>query len=611
MSDPEKSPKTVAGTSPGIAQSAGLLLGFFLVGLSISLVSGYNPYHDLGGVPNSYGTRYFWEFWNFNHELVTYLRIPVKIMGIEYPIGGTSIPLAPIPSAGFALLSLAISGVISFNCIVIAQLAVTAFAGYLLGLRLLQRRLLALVVAGILAYSPWMLTIGLATGEFTTVSAGWGLLSLLFLWDSMAEKSYRKAFYAAILFTVQFYTAPANAVFTFVMSPFIVAINLFYARTGVGVRASYEGLELGQRMSKSLLYLLLASAVAAPYWVILASMTRDPVSFLYQTGYTLTPEVARPDHEYEQYRDPTFVSVSEFFRPFRYDLATINMGWNHRRYVFPGFIIWVLVVLGIITSRPARLWVVVTGGAVFACSGPYLSLTPELWSVRRLSPIYWVLSWFADLGLVVQPIRFCTVVMIGIAFMAAAGVAAVVEKRQFKNLIGALLLTLILGESVFHALPLVRGAYTPVIPLPSAQSWVSQSCQGEGVVTVPIFAYGTAIYSNQALLLQTQHQRPILNPCLAKLTGRYFRNEFLKLLLAMELPELIQIPIPNPQSAEVQDGIDSLVREGICYLIVNPALYRESVDVLLTQVLEQQVGPPDDLGNGLLLYRLSARSQSR
>jgi hypothetical protein len=172
--------------------------------------------------------------------------------------------------------------------------------------------------------------------------------------------------------------------------------------------------------------------------------------------------------------------------------------------MFPGALIVALAGVGVWLGRRSDARAHVGAGVALVATGVLLSLGPE--GVRSLYA--WLHAWVFGFEAIRAPARFAVIAMLGLAMLAAVGLAALERRLALgARLRGAWLavpLALIVLEYVNAPLPL---ADAPARQTPTGQ-WLRSSPSAGAVLYLPI---GRDVENTPFMVRSMEHWRPIVN----------------------------------------------------------------------------------------------------
>ncbi len=184
---------------------------------------GFPLRHSLLGHPHSDLAKHYWNLW-WVRQMVADGDVPFRTIYLNFPTGLRLYPIEPVNQ----LASLLLGGVLGLpllaNLLAIGCLVFAATAMYAL-VRHLTRREGAAIAAGLIyalsSYSVW--TVHLGIGELQHM--GWVPLSLLWLFKTREDPSWRTALITAALYVVTTLACWYYGFFLYILSALIVVTH--------------------------------------------------------------------------------------------------------------------------------------------------------------------------------------------------------------------------------------------------------------------------------------------------------------------------------------------------------------------------------------------------
>ncbi len=228
----------------------------------------------------------------------------------------------------------------------------------------------------------------------------------------------------------------------------------------------------------------------------------------------------------------------------------------------------VLCSLALLRSRPWGPWPALLVAALLLSMGPYLVYDGELLRIGGSPlplPALLAERLFPPFGIVaLHTYRFTAVTVLALSLLACRGAGLLLDWLPRARLwLGALLCLLVAGEGLAR-MPL--GWPLPTTPAPRQQSWDWLALAPAGAVLTLPFTADELGELSWGLLAQTQHGKPWNDG------GMHFRADPGSLELYAQLSMLAELSSRSkgdlPGSAETQQGLEQLRREGYRYVVL-------------------------------------------
>jgi hypothetical protein len=463
-------------------------------------------------------------------------------------------PLLPPGILAIVPRALGASAVLTFNLLLMAGFFLTGLAGFAVGARLSGDRAAGLLAGSLVAFGPHTLP------RLAHLQAHWLVtlpLSLLAL-DAVVRK---RTWGSALALGACLASLAATSGYGLALG--VVAIAAAWLARADEWWRHVRG--LAPRLAAgALLSVLLALPVLLPYWRVVAEQgIRQPADEAASAAALPATFAATPSR-------------------LHYDLWSHHFERPQGGSYFPGFVALALAALGLALApgwrEPrARMLVAV------ALAGGLVALGPA-------TPVYVVLrAVFPPMRGLRDPSRFGGLVILGVALLAALGLAAL--RRRLSGRARLLVPLLLIGAAQAEVV-CAPFAFAPWEGFSPVYARLAREPRRVALAEFPFYSGGSDYLNASYVLASTEHWTPLVNGYSGLATRAYEqRAEALK-------------HFPDPVAVE------ELRRLGVTHVIVHPARFREGrrdrvLDFLgkWSDVEEVAKGPADER-----LYRLKPPS---
>ena len=558
----------------GARRNAVALLGYVCVAIAFAWPLPANLGDALYGTPGGDTGVYVWNLWVFRHEIVEHGRFPFFTSEILALNSGAPLTLHNYTSlanvAAYPLLPL-VGTVATYNILMIASGAISAFAGYILFRRISGDAAAAWIGGLLFGFSPFMTA--RSEHHFSLVQTAALPLFALALLRFQERPTARRGAVAGALVAVAFLCDPYYAVYCLLMAVFATAWLVVSVQPGAA-RAVPAALRLavnvaimcvgglvlgiilrgggrieffGLRMSMRGLYtpmLILTLLVLVRAWIalrprvgwmpaVLRPLLRPATVAAAVCAVVLSPVLTvMAAHLGERQwiaprtfwrSSPAGLDLLAFLVPNPTNplLRWISADWLRTS---PGGFIenvaaipWTAtftVAIAILYAglRLPRYWVYFTAGAMLLALGPFVQIA----GVSTYVPTPWaVLRYLPVIGAARMPPRFAAVVMLGAAVLLTLGAAALRRSWRRAWVPAAIIAAFLLVE----LLPAPRAVHE--LHIPSFYKLIAQDPRPLRVLTLPFgLRDGTSSIGNfsaSTQFYQTFHEKPLLGGYLSRL----------------------------------------------------------------------------------------------
>lgn len=578
----------------GVRQYAAALLGYVCVALVFAWPLPTQLATALPGSLDGDTGVYVWNLWVFRHEIVEHGRFPFYTSEILALTSGTPLTLHNYTSLAnviaFPLLPL-IGTVASFNLLLIASGAASAFTAFVLFRRLSGDSAAAWIGGLLFGFSPFMTARSM--GHFSLVQAA-ALPAFALALDRVRESpTTRRAAVAGALVAIAFLCDPYYAVYCLIIAAYAVvwialtvergaaraapatlrlAINIAIMCVGglvlgIILRGGERIEFMGIRVSMRHLYtpmLVLTILVLARLWIALrprVGWIAAPLRPHLRTGavgaatcvLVLSPVLTvMAAHLGERQwiaprtfwrSSPPGVDLLAFLVP---NPVSVWLGWVASEWLstFPDGLMenvtaipWtaifvVAIALMYAGARLPRFWVMFTAGSVLLALGPFIQIAG--WQSHIPTP-WAILRYFPVIGAARMPTRFSILVMLG----AAALLTFAVSSLRANSRRAWLPFTAVTSCLILELLPAPRLVHP--VRVPSFYLAIAADPRPIRVLTLPFgLRDGTSSVGNfsaSAQFYQTVHEKGLIGGYVSRLPRRslepYRRSS--RLLVLMDL----------------------------------------------------------------------------
>ncbi len=551
------------------------LLGSWLLSVLLTWPAALDLSGGMIGHPGNDIWNHAWGFWWFSDTVANQGGLPSHTRLLNYPDGGTLFFID-----GFnAVLSVFLQGLVSlaasYNLLVMASLAWTAFGAWCLARHVLRDEVGAAVAAVVYGSSAHLLA-QTYNGITETVNAGWiplYVLALLRLFERpRLSNGLLLGLTMGLCALANFYYGLFAGLLTvllvlhrLVREPRRVRWKPFFAY-------AFTGAALTIAMVMPVLNQLSRTLDADD-----AMVSRDP-QFVWESLLR---------HNITDVR--CFVNPGDFYSP---DLK-VNYGEDLLIVVYLGWVALGLALVGVVLRRRRRelgLW-----GWIFAIflvfsMGPYLHFNGEYLRLDgRLIPLPF-LPFFKAFPLfdrISHPFRFVVPATLALGILAGHGARLLLRGLHRP---GRLAGGLVLSSAILAEVLLGSPAVWPIPRSDAAIPTVYDELEGDGAVldlpiTVPNLERAVYTY------YQTDHGLPSPYGLNEPLPRRLRQNRLTRFLVYLESGRVITLPRVLPE-ADLVAGASLLRAMGYRYVIVHESLLPQPKAEMVEAVLSAVLGPP-------------------
>lgn len=565
------------------------LVGSWLLAALLTWPAVLDPSGGMVGHPGNDIWNHVWGFWWFSDSVSNAGGLPSHTRLLNYPDGGTLFfidgynALLSVPLQWFLDLPT------TYNLLVAASLAWTAFGAWCLAWHVLRDQVGAAVAAVIYGSSAHLLA-QTYNGITETVNAGWIPLYVLALLRLLDRPRLSRGF--ALGLTMGF-CALANfyyGLFALVLTVLVVLHQLIREPRRTRWRPFFAYAATGAALTVAMVAPVL-NQLARTLDAADAMVSRDP-QFVWESllRHNITDVLC-------------FLTPGRFYSP---DLKAAY-GEDLLIVVYLGWVAVGLAVLGVILRRRRRelgLWGWVFFVFLAFSMGPYLHIDGEYLRLDgRMVPLPF-LPFFKAFPLfdrISHPFRFVVPAMLALGILAGHGARLLLRglHRPGRLLGGSVLCGAVLVEVLLGS--------PAVWPLPRAQAGVpsvyADLTSNGAVLDLPITVPNLerAVYT----YYQTTHGLPSPYGLNEPLPRRLRQNRLTRFLVYLESGRVVTLPRQLPE-VDLMAGAAMLRAAGYSYVVVHETLLPAPKAEMIESVLSAVLGPPRKYPDeGVALYELA------
>lgn len=573
-------------------RAAFALLMSITLAVLITWPAALDPSGAFIGHPGNDTWNHAWGMWWIQTELMLRGEVPLHTALLNHPSGGTLFYIDTFNAVITTPLRYLFDIPTTYNLLVILSLAWNTFGAWALGRYALRDEWLAVVPAVIFGTSAHVLG-QTYNGITESLNTGWLALYVLALLSALDRPRAGNGLFMGLSLGICTLTNFYYGLFGVLLSVVTVAHRLITAprqvRWGAFTLATLGGAALFTALVGPVLLRLSSSMSAAD-----AMVTRDP-EFVWASllNHNMTDVVSliRPGHHYS----PDLKAL------YGEDLVIV---------IYLGWVAIALAGAAIALHRPRRemsLWIWISAIFLVFSLGPYLHVAGEYVQVDgRKIPLPF-LPFFEDFPLfsrISHPFRFVVPTTLGLGVLAGFGVRAIA--RRFNAPAPALASA-------------AAAAVAAEILLLSPAPWPLPRCLAEIPVVYDNLEKGGAVLDLPITVpnleravytwYQTRHGLPGPYGLNDPIPDALERNPLTWMIIQLESSRAITLPRMLPE-LELVAGGEMLKKEGYRYIVVHELLYPAPKRAMIRAVLDGIVGVPTLQGGNVVVYDLSARSDS-
>jgi len=202
--------------------------------------------------PQSDIWAHLWGYWRTEKALLVDHELPARVEYINFPHGGVLYHIDLLNSLMVLPLKKSLGMVAGYNVLVGAQLVFAAFAAFLLAYHLLGRTLPAILAGAVYGFSPYVTSMGLASGVSERLNLAW---IPLYVWFVLLAARSGKVRYSALAGVMCLLTAMGCykygiflAIFSVVLFTYLLAGPIVRRLRSSTEAVAEHGRELRQRI---------------------------------------------------------------------------------------------------------------------------------------------------------------------------------------------------------------------------------------------------------------------------------------------------------------------------------------------------------------------------
>ncbi len=564
------------------------LLGSWLLAALLTWPAVLDLSGGMVGHPGNDTWNHAWGFWWFSDSVANAGGLPTHTRLLNYPDGGTLFFIDGYNAVLAVMLQWFFSLPTTYNLLVMASLAWTAFGAWCLGWHVLRDQVGAAVAAVIFGSSAHLLA-QTYNGITETINAGWIPLYVLALLRLLERP---RLLNGLLLGLTMGFCALANfyyGLFAIVLTALVVIHRLVREPRRTRWKPFFGFAATGAALSIAMVMPVL-NELSRTLDADDAMVSRDP-QFVWESllRHNITDVLC-------------FVTPGNFYSP---DLKA-SYGEDLLIVVYLGWVAMGLAALGVVLRRRRRelgLWGWVFAVFLVFSMGPYLHFGGEYLRLDgRLVPLPF-LPFFKAFPLfdrISHPFRFVVPATLALGILAGHGARLLLRglHRPGRLAGGAVLCSAVLAEVLLGS--------PAVWPLPRSDARVPSvyaDLEGEGAVldlpiTVPNLERAVYTY------YQTDHGLPTPYGLNEPLPRRLRQNRLTRFLVYLESGRVITLPRLLPE-ADLVAGATLLRAMGYHYIVVHETLLPGPKAEMVETVLSAVIGPPRRYPNeGIALYEL-------
>ena len=273
------------------------------------------------------------------------------------------------------------------------------------------------------------------------------------------------------------------------------------------------------------------------------------------------------------------------------------------RVSYAGWLVLCLALVGLLGTRRRFVlwWGAVAVAAIVLSLGPFLYVTPEIFSSRRFFLYMWLYDYFPFFSQISIPFRFNTVTTLALGLLVAYALARVMRGRGRAF---GVMVALTVSLEVLVEVMVVSPAPFP-LPLASvrAPAWLSTLAEDRaehGVLDLPLQRVQGELVPGEYFYYQSIHRKGIPYRVEGDTPVFVARNVFARELLAIETGYRRSIPT----EAEMRAAVEEMRGLRFKHVIVHENLMRPSVRAQVHELLVHFFGVPERYAPDLAVYTL-------
>lgn len=552
--------------------------------------------------------KHLWGFWWVKESLFKHHVFPLHTSLINAPYGGSLFCIDPLNALLSVPLQTILPLTVTFNLIVLFQLALGALAAYLLVVYLTGSRAAALPAGAVYAFSPYIMSYGVCSGVTEALNVAWMPLTVMYWLRTVRESSWSNAWRLAIFLFLAIFSSFYYAAFLMVLlaaMSFGGAVTWLY-RWACDASARHAG---STTRARAIVCRLLSAVTMA------AAMAFLPVySFFYTLDQpdSIIPRYVREratvSDEYIAFNRQNYASLASYVTVGKENLATTFTADRLSRSAYLGFVVLFWFVVGL-RCRPransempscgwARTSALLAGLFVLLSLGPFLVIDSALHLTRPLSPPYLILYKLVPLfRSIAIPYRMVVLVYLFVAVTMSFGLRQVMHGRPpwTQYLLGITVCTQILVEFALVS-PAPYPAPLAEAHVPAVYRTLHASSERDAVLDLPVTRWATELTPGEYFLWQTTHHQRVPYT----ISGTFYQS-----LLGNRFTALLCSPHFTAKGATRRSAaLDWLRANGFRHVIVHTLMMTAADAHRLTVLLDRVLGPPqiEDAADALKVY---------
>ncbi|MHA1844326.1 MAG: hypothetical protein ACTSWE_08705, partial [Promethearchaeota archaeon] len=367
---------------------------------------------------------FFWNTWNFKTALLKHPHNPLIAPYLMYPFQPSLVfhTYTIVRDIVVSFFSYLIPPVLAFNLLTLLMFTFSGYGAYLLTLRFVKNKYVALVSGIIFSFCPFKLArLG---GHYNFIDSAFIPFYVYFTYDLFNKINIKKAILAGLCLALIGYCSYYYLVYSFIWTGLFFIFCLIGENNSFGKKTTF----LNKLFNNVKIFLKKRIFINFLILTLVFLIVFSPILL----------NVFRFNKEYVPSSYPklkNYPSVIDLIKPS--GVSTINkyifkQGFKLARTVSVGVVVWLLIFISLFRPQKDRnyyFWLAI--GVIFTILslGPYLKLDNN-----ELFPLpFYLLRYVPFLKIAVQPGRFIIYAMLSFGIISALSLEYILNKNKFKN----------------------------------------------------------------------------------------------------------------------------------------------------------------------------------
>jgi len=250
------------------------------------------------------------------------------------------------------------------------------------------------------------------------------------------------------------------------------------------------------------------------------------------------------------------------------------------------------------TTRENRwLWGGVVVFFALVSLGPHLNISRWIYLPKPWNPCYLLVYYLPAGSMILEPFRYVLVACFGLAMLTAIGMNSIVSLYRKLALALIVVLDIASGTSVGFPLPALKYQEN------TQMKRLAELPPG-GIVHLPFFIQGTALFDREHFAYQLIHDHPIGDGIMGFPPDVYLQNPLLCQILQREQTsfEMFLFPCEN---TDLSSSADELKGMNFQAIVVEHNKYEDVIWLEISKLLDRSF-PVKESDDNLTIYRLGS-----